>query len=243
MLAGPLVLYLTLLTSRIQLLRNVTPESKQEKYILREGIIVILCLIVLSRSISVTIAAAIFLPVLFLSRKNSVSSALFAGIGLFAGVIPLESRIRGALTDAQGGMLAFVTVALNSWRNIPDYLILSNSSAFLWPTHPVDLRTKITSYAFELDPALSWIQNTYSIFAASASTVGLVGVVLVFLAGVAAGLRCTSRSAALRLSWMLLYVYDWFLSPKFDAAGWIALGLLPLAWQMAGESPLASKPN
>lgn len=242
-LAGPLVLYLTLLTSRIHSVRNIAQESRQERYSLCEGIFVMLCFVSLSRSISVTIAAAAFLPALFLLRRNWVSSALSAGIGLFVGIVTLGGRIRDALIDAQGGFLAFVTVALNSWRNIPDYLILANYPAFLWPTHPADLRTKITTYAFELDPGLSWIQNTYSMFAASASTVGLVAVVLIFLTGAATGLRFTSRSAALRLSWMLLYVYDWFLSPKFDAAGWIALGVLPLAWRINGKKPGASAPS
>lgn len=235
LLAGPLVLYLTLLASRIRWLRAAAPGSSEERSTLREGMIVMLCFVLLSRSISVAIAAAAFLPVVFLRRRNWISSALSAGIGLIVAILVLGSRIREAAIDAQGGILAFMTVALNSWRNIPDILILANYKAFLLPTHPADLRSKITEFAFDLDPALSWIQNTYSMFAASASTVGLIAVSCVFAFGLIIGFRFTSRAAALRFSWFLLYIYDWFLSPKFDAAGWIALGALPLVWRMARE--------
>ena len=193
--------------------------------------IVILCFVFLSRSISVAIAAATFLPVVLLRRRNWISSVLPAGFGLLVGVIALGSRIREAVIDAQGGFLAFITVALNSWRNIPDILVLANYKAFLLPTHPADLRSKITIFAFELDPALSWIQNTYSTFAAAALTVGLIAVLCLFVSGVIIGIRCTSKRAAL----LLLYIYDWFLSPKYDAAGWIALGVLPLVWRMTRE--------
>lgn len=236
-LAGPLVLYLVLLTIHIQSLRSQTAKSKEQRNVLCEGLIVVLCFVFLSRSISVTIAAATFLPILLFHRRNPIFATFSAGTALFAGSVALGGRIREALIDAQGELLAFLTVALNSWRNIPDILILANYPAFLLPTDPAALRTKITAYAVELDPALAWIENTYSLFAASASTMGLIAVALVFVSGLVVGLRWTSKSAALRLSWMSLYLYDWFLSPKFDAAGWIALGALPLAWRMAGEKP------
>lgn len=229
LLVGPLSLYLLFLFGRIGAGRALSEQLKVRKSLVQEGIWVVLSLLILTRSISILTIAICFLPALPRSRRRILLPVLAAGAGLGVAILAFGERITQALKSASGSAADLVTVSIGSWRNIPDLLIISNYRDFLLPGNPAEIRAKINRFAILMDPGFAWIQNTYSTFAAGASTAGLLAVGILFVGGLCVGLRLLSRSAPMRLTWVMLYLSNWFLTPKYEAAGWVVVGLLPLA--------------
>lgn len=149
-----------------------------------------------------------------------LSLGVLAVAGIFA------ERMRQAFSGANGSFLALITVASGSWRNVPDIVILQSPGDFLLPGNPGDIRFKISAHAAELSPGFAWVQYTYSTFAAGATTVGLLAVGFICAGGLLIGKRTRSSLHGLWVAWCLLYAYNWFFAPKFEAASWVALGLL-----------------
>jgi hypothetical protein len=229
LLAGPLSIYVALLVLRIQTLRTglANPESSgRARRALREGIFVILALLVLTRSISVLAVVVCFVPALIKGRRKLVVPILAAGMGVVVAVLAFGDRIREALRAASGSAADLATVAVGSWRSIPDLIILTNYRDFLLPGNPGEIRTKINNLATTMNPLFAWLENTYSTFAAGATTLGLVATGALFLSGLALGVTRTTGRRAVQATWVLLYLAGWFLTPKYEAAGWIALGAM-----------------
>lgn len=233
LLAAPLAIYLALLVSRMKAPGSRLQTQSPRNYLLLEGLTVAICMIAMTRSISVLIIAVCFAPLLGLRLRRAMIAAVGVLGGATAAVIVLGERIRQALQDS-GSALDLISVGLNSWRNIPDFLMILNYRDFLLPGNPADIRTKISALAASWSPAFAWIQNTYSTFSAGTSTLGLLATTFLFVVGIAMGVRSLS-SGPLRLTWLMLYVAGWFILPKFEAAGWVALGLLILLHRPNGS--------
>jgi len=237
LMAGPLTLYLFLLVARLYTLRTVSKTAVIRRSILREGVWIVLLILVLTRSISVLVITICFLPMLLAGRRSFLLPVLAAGSGLIVAVLVFGDRIREAIQNASGSIADLVTVAMGSWRNIPDLIIFLNFRDFLLPGDPADIRSKINDLAVSMSPIFAWLQNTYSTFAAGASTLGLLVTGVLFVGGMVAGLKLLSGSAKIRLSWVLLFVANWFLTPKYEATGWVVLGLLPLLHHFIESHP------
>jgi hypothetical protein len=237
LLAGPLSLYLALLVGRIGTAHALREPLMIRKSLVRNGIWVALAFLILTRSISMLTIVACFLPALLGRRRSLLLPTLALGSGIVVAVFALGDRIEQAIGDASGSIADLMTVSVGSWRNIPDLLIVSNYRAFLMPGNPAEVRAKINMFAVLMNPGLAWIQNTYSTFAAGAATAGLLVVGLLFIGGLVAGLKLLSKSTPMRLTWVMLYFCGWLLTPKYEAAGWIVLGLLPLTHQAINSAP------
>ena len=226
LLAGPLAIYCALLICRTEAVVVLSEPVKTRKGLMRESIITVVALIAVSGSISVLLAASSVFPAVMLRRKRilvpmiAVTFSVLAAGGIFA------VRLRETLSAANGSVLAMMTIASGSWRNVPDIAILQSPSDFLFPGNPADLRAKISEHAANFSPIFASIQNTYSTFAAGATTVGLLSLGFTFVGGLLFARKCRSTLASVWISWCLLYVYNWFFAPKFEAAGWVAMGLL-----------------
>jgi hypothetical protein len=184
-------------------------------------------MIAMTRSISVLIVAICFAPCFGLKLKRSLLPIVGLSSGTLVAISVFGDRIRQALDDSGGSVTDFISVGVNSWRNIPDLIMIVNYRDFLLPGNAAEIRGKISDLAASWSPSLAWIENTYSTFSAGASTLGLVATTCLFVAGIAVGLRSLS-SGSVRSTWFMLYVANWFITPKFEAAGWVALGLLIL---------------
>jgi hypothetical protein len=229
--AGPLAIYLALLVWRMETAGSQEKQQGRRRWLLLEGLFVTVFMIVMTRSISVLIVAACFAPCFglgqMLKRKLLPLTSLLGGA--LVTVFVLGDRIRQAL-DGSRSVADFVTMGLGSWRNIPDLVMISNYGEFLLPGKPTEIRDKISDLAASWHPSLGWIENTYSTFSAGASTLGLVLTICIFVAGIAVGLW-TLSSGPVRLTWSMLYFTNWFLTPKFEVAGWVVLGLLALLYR------------
>ncbi len=227
-LASLLALYLILLMARIESMRAARAPLHAQRSLFREGIWIIVATVALTRSFSVVIIVLCFAPALFMRRRHVALtiSGLLAGVAV--GVSFLGDRISEAFATSGGSMTDLITESVGSWRNIPDILILSNFRDFLLPGNPAEVRIKITACAVQLSPALTWVQNTFSIFSAGGVTVGVLATAAAFLGGIAIGLRGSFLSRPMRTSWLLLYLAAWFILAKWDPSGWVALGLLAL---------------
>jgi hypothetical protein len=184
-----------------------------------------LATLVLTRSLTVAIVLLCFLPAFAVKLRT------FVGVGI-AGALAAGTLFWGRLHDAFSGgsdFIDLITTAVGSWRNIPDILIVANARDFLVPTNPGELREKIQVFAAIWNPGWMWIENTYSTFSAAASTIGLVGTAMLFLTGIRFGLRRTADEGHIRVAWLMLYVANWFILPKYEPCGWIVLGLLTAA--------------
>lgn len=226
LLAGPLAIYCALLISRVQAISFLGEPVKTRKRLTREGIFMVLAFIAVSGSLSVLLVAISILPALVLKQKRVLVPMIAAGLGVLAGAGLLATRLRAALAGANGSVLALMTVAVGSWRNVPDIVILQNPADFLLPGNPADIRIKISTHAAQLSPEFAWVQYTYSTFAGGATTVGLLAVGFILVGGFLLGKKRRSSLFTLWVTWCLLYAYNWFFAPKFEAAGWVAMGLL-----------------
>ena len=236
LLAGPFMLYLLLLAWRAEATHLPGERAAGRVAVLREGFVLMALMVLATRSLSVLISALVFMPALVLKRRTVWIAATACVTGPFAAMLLFGERIRQAQEAGSGSLIDLITVGSDSWRNIPDLLIGLNAGSFLLPGDPTDIRSKINAFAVALDPGLGWIENTYSTFASGATTLGLLAVGGLLLAGLAMGLKRCRASAPLALSWVLLYVTNWFLTPKYEAAGWVVLGMLPLVHSL--NSPI-----
>jgi hypothetical protein len=225
LLAGPLAIYCALLVCRTEA-GALSETVKVRKRLMRESVITVVALIAVSGSISVLLAAGSIFPAVMLRRKRILVPMIAVTFGVLAAGGIFAVRLRETLSAANGSILAMLTVASGSWRNVPDIAILQSPSDFLFPGNPADLRTKISEHAANFSPIFASIQNTYSTFAAGATTVGLFSLGFIFVAVLLLARKNRSTLASIWISWCLLYVYNWFFAPKFEAAGWVAMGLL-----------------
>jgi len=230
LLAAPLALYLAILVSPVEAASSVRGSQGVRKQLLLEALLVIVSMVVLTRSISVLIIGICFAPLLGLKLKKPFLIIAGLSVGALVVIQVFGERIREALQDASGSAFDVISVGVGSWRNVPDLVIMLNFQDFLLPTHPGEVRDKIATLVAGWNLSFSWIENTYSTFAAGAVTLGLVVVSLLFVAGMAIGVR-SLPSGSVRFSWIMLYVADWFVTPKYDAAGWVALGVLLLLYR------------
>lgn len=238
LLAPLLAVHLALVT----LLLSAEREDSSIRRRLRiDAVVVVLAAILFTKSISVVIVAGCFVPAFGARLKHILLSGLACAII----AIPLiGSRIDEAIRS--GGDLGWmITSALNSWRNVPDILILMNPGSYLFPSNPAEMRTTINSLATMWSPALAWLANTYSTFSAMASTAGLVLTVGVASMGFAIGIKTVGSRGGVRLTWMLIFISNWFILPKYEAAGWVALGLLTLSASQPASVPcvMLSEPS
>jgi len=226
LLASPLALYLVLLAGRMEGLRAT--RAPLRKSLFKEGIWIIVATVAVTRSISVLIIATCFVCVLIIQKRHVFLTIVALPAAVVVTVSVLGDRIRDAMVTAGGSAIDLITISVGSWRNIPDIAILSNPQAFLFPGNPADIRIKIKTFAALLSPAFVWLENTYSIFAAGGVTVGLLITAVLFIAGLAAGLRSFSSAPTVRATWIMMYLASWFILSKYDPSGWVVLGLLPL---------------
>ena len=68
-------------------------------------------------------------------------------------------------------LVFLINEAFGSWRNVPDFAIILNFFAFLFPTYPTNLREKINLYTSEL--GYPWLISTFNYFSAMISTLGI----------------------------------------------------------------------
>ena len=226
LLAAPLALFLSLLAYRMH---RVSGSSS--RYVV-EALIVIVGTIALTRSLSVAIAAACFIPA-FRLRLSYLLLPMCVVLGVMA--LIFGDRIQHAATMAENSPLVFMTVAFGSWRNVPDILMLANYKDYLVPHNPVLLREHLGALASAWDPSFSWLENTYSTFSASASTLGLIVTTLLFVSGGVVGMRTLPRATGVRSTWAALYISAWFVFPKFEACGWVSLGVLMFVYDGASK--------
>jgi hypothetical protein len=191
-----------------------------------EAMWVIVATLALTRSFSVLIVAACFLPVLLLRGKNILLAVSGLAAGAMAAIFFMGDRLRDGIHTSGGSITDLMTDSVNSWRNIPDLLILTNVGDCLWPGDPSEVRLKINTLAVNMSPALVWIKNTFSTFSAAGVTVGLLATVGVFAGGIAIAFKSHSFSRPMRNTWLMLYLAAWFFMAKWDPSAWIALGLL-----------------
>jgi hypothetical protein len=222
LLALPLALYLSLV-----LMRLVQPgvEAESKRRLLTEAALIGLGAIFLTRSLTVAIVAFCFLPAFGARLKNllvygTVSAAL--ALSLFWG------RLRDAISGGDA-FTYMITSGVSSWRSVPDIIILLNFRHYLLPPNPATVRESINAFAVDWNPRFIWLENTYSTFSAGATTIGLIATLALLIGGAVVGLRKTSHSGTLRAAWMMLYIADWFILPKYEASGWIALGMVTAA--------------
>lgn len=225
-LAGPLCLYLAMLMRQITVLGQRVVSKKLERQLSREGLVMMLLTIVLTRSFSVLIIVCCFLPAIVLRRSSLMVKVGALLGGAVVGMVVLGDRINEAVASSSGSMTDLITQSVGSWRNIPDILVLSNVSDFLLPGNPAEVRIKITNYAIQISPALSWVQNTFSTFSAGAVTAGVLATGVFFIAGILWGLKRLPQSTAIRWTWLMLYATGWFFVAKWDPSVWIALGMM-----------------
>ena len=222
LLASPLVLYLGFALCKFA--RQYAKGVKQRGLFL-EVIGLISATTLLTRSLTVLLVVLCFLPT-FVSKLSHL--VLFCIGGAISAAAALGTRVSAAISDSET-FTYFITTAFNSWRNIPDIIIFLNWRDFLLPGNPAEVRDKINLLATIWNPGFFWLDNTYSTFSASASTIGLLATMAIFSLGIRLGLRRTTNAASIRVAWIMLYVADWFVLPKYEPCGWVALGLLTAA--------------
>jgi hypothetical protein len=225
-LASLLALYLVLVVTRIEIARVQREEIYKQNSLAVEAMGAILATLALTRSFSVLIVAICFLPVLFIQQKNLLLRIPALLAGGIAGIFFLGDRIRDGIATSSGSITDLMTDSVNSWRNIPDLLILSNYRDCLLPGNPSEVRLKINTFAVSMSPALVWIKNTFSTFSAAGITVGLLVTAGVFIWGGAIGFSSLSSHRSMRSSWLMLYLAAWIFMAKWDPSLWVALGLL-----------------
>lgn len=229
LLAPPLAMYLVLVFWRR--MQPCLDQKERKKLFLEAGMLGMVTLF-LTRSLSVAIILLCFLPAFTMKVKYLVVSG--AAGALLAGAL-FWDRIRDAVSE--GGTFGyFITRAVGSWRNVPDVLIFANARDYLLPGNPAELRDKLNMFATMWIPGLAWLDNTYSTFSASASTIGLLATAALFGAGLLIGFRKVSPARHIRATWLLLYFANWFVLPKYEPCGWVGLGLFTAAVSISDQS-------
>lgn len=219
LLAPCLALYLALVLWR---LAESNLSQKQKSRLVSEGLLFALLTLYFTRSFSVAIILFFFLPA-FVSRVRYLVFSGIAGAGILA--VALSSRVSGAFSSG-GDFTYLITSAVGSWRNIPDIVILANAPSYLWPGNPGDLRNKIHMLIAIWNPDYLWLDSTYSMFSACASTLGIVATAVVFTGGLLLFVCIRRQSLQFQLAWLLIYIANWFILPKYDVSGWIAWSML-----------------
>ncbi len=219
LLAPPLALYLALV---LWGLAEPNLARKHRSRLVSEGMFIALLTLYFTRSFSVAIVLFFFLPA-FVSKFRYFLFSGIAGAGILA--VALSSRVSGAFSTG-GDFTYLITSAVGSWRNIPDIVIFANSQSYLWPGNPGDLRNKIHMLIAIWNPDYLWLDSTYSMFSACASTLGIIATATVFAAGLLLFVFIRRQSLQFQLAWLLMYIANWFILPKYDVSGWIAWGLL-----------------
>ncbi|MFY9938221.1 MAG: hypothetical protein WAK33_15190 [Silvibacterium sp.] len=218
LLAAPLAIYLSALVFRLK-----DAVGSRRYGILGEALAVIFAFLVLTRSLSVLITVVCFAPVLGAGLRYALPVGM---LSLGAAAAVFVGRLRGALSDASGSVLYLLTLAVGSWRSVPDILILTNFKEYLLPGRPSQLRDHLNTLAMAWLPGFEWLDNTYSTFSACASTLGLLVTAGIFAIGAVLGWKHTRSIAGMRFTWLLLYIASWFFFPKYEACGWISLAML-----------------
>ncbi len=221
LLAALLAVYLALIVCRLDG-GNETGPGRARGPLVTEAILVGVWAVGITRSASVAVVLLCFVPVIGWRLKYLVGASS-AGIGAVAFVF--WTRVQEGLSGADGSLAYLITSGVQSWRNVPDILILLNPREYLLPGFSADTREKINDLASAWDPQYAWLENTYSTFSASASTVGVVATACLLAGGLFLGLRRLSGTR-LQITWTMLYIAAWFILPKYEASGWIALALL-----------------
>lgn len=201
---------------------------KSQKRLMLEAAVFTLLSIVLTRSFSVILVAACFLPAIGLKLRQLTVGAL---LGLVTGLSLMWTRLDQAISSG-GDWTFMITTGVSSWRNIPDLLILMNARNFLLPPHPGDVRNTINTLAALWNPDWAWLENTYSTFSALAMTVGLVATAILFCGGIVFAARRITLKSRYGFAWILIYLANWIVLPKYEASGWVALALITLAAQI-----------
>lgn len=236
LLAAPLMLYLALLVSRLG--KGDFPNNKLP---FLEMLFVSLYAVAVTRSLSVLLIVICFLPLLGIRLRNALVAL---PVGAVAAFLLFADRLKQAFADTGGSLLAVGTVGVASWRNVPDLLMILNYQQFLFPGKPGEIREQISSLALLWDPSLSWLQNTYSSFSAGAATTGIIATVLCFIAGIVLSRRVLLRKDNRSATWLLLYLANWFITPKFELAGWVALGFVTIAFtRQLSLDPAKARPK
>jgi len=223
-----LALYLALLAVQTGRGGAYCNSIASRRHRLWEGITMILLTVAVSGSISVLIIALCFAPALYIRRRHIVLLLASSFFGVIAAFLILGNRINDAIKISSGSIAELLTTSVDSWRNIPDFLILSNYSDFLYPGNPSEVRLKIRTFAVLLNPGLAWVQNTFSEFSVAGVTAGLVGTFVLLATGLVIGMKSLPASAPARLTWFMVYLAAWFIMAKWDPSAWVVLGLLPL---------------
>jgi hypothetical protein len=218
LLAAPFALYLSLLV--IQMLSG---SASHRRAYLVEALLTISALVAITRSLSVFIAVLCFAPAL-ISRIRYFLTVGVAAIGI--GAVVFADRLVEGFAIANGSMIYLLTLAVGSWRNVPDILILSNFGEYLLPGNPAQVREHLNALAVGWIPGFEWLDNTYSTFSAAATSLGLVVTLCLFVGGALIGLRQLRTIPGVRSTWILLYLACWFFFPKFEATGWLAVAVL-----------------
>jgi hypothetical protein len=218
LLAAPFALFLSLLVLQ---LRGAAPQQRTK--LLAEAAFTIGALVILTRSLSLLIAVMCFGPAL-VSKIRYILTVGLAVIGLAFAVF--ADRLMQGFSEASGSLIYLITFAVGSWRNVPDLLILSNAGEYLVPGNPAQVREHLNALAAAWLPGFEWLENTFSTFAAAATSLGLIVTTCVFVGGMLFGLRYFRTERSVRSTWILLYIASWFFFAKYEATGWLALAVL-----------------
>jgi hypothetical protein len=219
-ISGPFVIYLSLLV--ICIASKHKDQVQSCKHLIVEGIVASLSILLVTRSIRTLIIICCFIPIFVLNARYLV----FFAFGLVATFCLFAERLSQDIKSSTT-LVGIFTYNANSWRSMPDIALITNWNIFLLPTDPSIIRDKLTSAiisTFGLERF--WLKNTYSTFAASVVSFGLIATAVLLLVGLKDGINCLSRPIKLLAVWLMLYIIVWFSTPKFEAGGWIALGFI-----------------
>lgn len=243
LLAGPLMVYLSFLVLRLRAAVSLGETCSSQKKMLLEASLLVISALAATLSISVLIAAMVFVPILLFRRRAMIAAVFASFCGITVTLAAFGERIRDAIETSSGSFQEMITIGMASWRNIPDILVLSHIDSYLWPGNPADIRAKLNGFAVALNPALGWLQNTYSIFSAAVTTLGFVITSAIFLVGLWIGIKFIVGASGAKAAWLLVYVVTWFIVPKYDVCAWVALGVLLVASRFLESEHSSSAPR
>lgn len=152
-----------------------------------ETMIVSILSVVVTKSISVLLILPLnFLLIRKISLKLLVIFIMLTLLFVVIIIFPFYNRWKlvieqisiinkMSLTD----FLVGASIALGSWRNIPDAIILSNINQFLLPNSPFHIREKKSLLGSQF--GFSWLSTTFNLFSAAVVVFGVL-VILIILA-------------------------------------------------------------
>lgn len=120
-----------------------------------------------------------------------------------------------------------ISNSLNSWRNIPDFAIILNYQDYLLPQNPLYLREKLSRVISGLN-GYDWLENTYSLFSALATTIGLILFFLLLLRFFILHVKKIFRYTKVSIAYPIyfLFIVSLFLVPKYQISIFVALLLM-----------------